>query len=47
MQKFHNLKYRANPHAKLNISKGDGRSKEMPLATPEKIETAFKKQGIK
>ena len=43
MEKFHNLKCRAYPHAKLNTSKGVVRSKE----TPEEIETAFKKQGIK
>ena len=47
MEKFHNLKCRAYPHAKLNTSKGVGRSKELSLATLEEIETAFKKQGIK
>ena len=47
MEKFHNLKYHAYPHAKLNTSKGVVRSKEQSLATPEEIETAFKKQGIK
>ena len=43
MEKFHNLKYYAYPHAKLNTSKGVVRSKELSLATPEDIETAFKK----
>ena len=47
MEKFHNLKCRAYPHAKLNTSKGVVRSKELSLATPEEIETAFKKQGNK
>ena len=47
MEKFHNLKCRAYPHAKLNTSKGVVRSKELSLATPEEIETTFKKQGIK
>ena len=47
MEKFHNLKCRAYPHAQLNTSKGIVRSKELSLATPEEIETAFKKQGIK
>ena len=47
MEKFHNLKCRAYPHAKLNTSKGIVRNKELSLATPEEIETAFKKQGIK
>ena len=47
MEKFHHLKCRAYPHAKLNTSKGIVRSKELSLATPEEIETAFKKQGIK
>ena len=47
MEKFHNLKYRAYPHTKLNTSKGVVRSKELSLATPEEIEMAFKKQGIK
>ena len=46
MEKFHNLKCPAYPYAKLNTSKGV-RSKELSLATPEEIETAFKKQGIK
>ena len=43
MEKFHNLKCRAYPHAKLNTSKGIVRSKELSLATPEEIEMAFKK----
>ena len=47
MQKFHNFKCCADPHAKLNISKGVLGSKDLSLATPEEIETAFKKQGIK
>ena len=47
MEKFHNLKCRAYPHAKLNTSKGVVRSKELSLAMPEEIEMAFKKQGIK
>ena len=47
MEKFHNLKCCAYPNAKLNTSKGVVRSKELSLATPEEIETAFKKQGIK
>ncbi len=47
MEKFHNLKYRDNQHAKLNTFKGVMRSKELSLATPEEIETSFKKQGIK
>ena len=47
MEKFHNLKCRAYPHAKLNTSKGVVRSKEQSPETPEKIETAFKKQGMK
>ena len=47
MEKFHNLKCRAYPHAKLNTSKGVVRTKELSLATLEEIETAFKKQGIK
>ena len=47
MEKFHNLKSHAYPHAKLNTSKGVVRSKELSLATLEEIETAFKKQGIK
>ncbi len=47
IEKFDNLKCRAYPHAKLNTSKGIVRSKELSLATLEKIETAFKKQGIK
>ena len=47
MEKFHNLKCRAYPHAKLNTFKGIVRSKELSLATPEEIETAFKKYGIK
>ena len=40
MEKFHNLKCSAYPHAKLNTSKGIGRSKELSLATLEEIETA-------
>ena len=47
MEKFHNLKCHAYPHAKLNTSKGVVRSEELSLATPEEIEMAFKKQGIK
>ena len=47
MGKFHNLKCRAYLYAKLNTSKGVVRSKELSLVTPEKIETAFKKQGTK
>ena len=47
MEKFHNLKCRTNPHAKLNTSKGVVRSKELLLATLEEIQTAFKKQEIK
>ena len=47
MEKFHNLKCHAYPHAKSNASNGAVKSKEMSLATPEEIETAFKKQGIK
>ena len=47
MEKFHNLKCCAYPHTKLNTSKGIVRSKELSLATPEEIEMAFKKQGIK
>ena len=47
MEKFHNLKCRAYLHAKLNTSKGVVRSKELSLATPEEIEMAFKKQGVK
>ena len=47
MEKFHNLKCHAYPHAKLNTSKGVVRSKELSLATLEEIETAFKKLGIK
>ena len=47
MEKFHNLKCHAYPHAKLNTSKGVVRSKELSLTRPEEIETAFKKQGIK
>ena len=38
MEKFHNLKCQAYPHAKLNTSKGVVRSKELSLATPEEIE---------
>ena len=40
MEKFHNLKSRAYPHAKLSPSKGIVRSKELSLATQEEIETA-------
>ena len=47
MEKIHNLKWRSYPHAKFNSLKGVVRSKELSLATPEEIETAFKKQGIK
>ena len=47
MEKFHYLKCRAYPHAKLNTPKGIVRSKEQSQATAEEIETAFKKQGIK
>ena len=47
MEKFHNLKCRDYPHVKLNTSKGIVRSKKLSFATPEEIETAFKKQGIK
>ena len=47
IEKFHNLKCRTYPHAKLNSSKGVVRSKELSLATQEEIKTAFKKQGIK
>ena len=47
MEKFHILKCCAYWHAKLSTSKGVVRSKELSLATPEEIETAFKKQGIK
>ena len=47
MEKFHNLKCCAYPHTKLNTSKGVVRSKELSLTTPEEIEMAFKKQGIK
>ena len=47
MEKFHNLKCLAYPHAKLNTSKGVVRSKKLSLAISEEIETAFKKQGIK
>ena len=46
MEKFHNLKCRAYSHAKSNTFKGVVKSKELSLATPEEIETAFKKQGI-
>ena len=44
MEKFHNLKCHAYPHAKLNTSKGIVRSKELSLATLEEIETALKKK---
>ena len=47
MEKFHNLKCCAYPHAKSNTSNGIVRSKELSLATLEEIETTFKKQGIK
>ena len=47
MEKFHNFKCRAYPHAKSNISNGIVRSKELSLATPEEIEMIFKKQRIK
>ena len=47
MEKFHNLKCRADPHAKLKTSKGVIRGRELPLATTEEIEMAFKKQGVK
>ncbi len=46
-EKFHNFKCHAYPHTKSNISNGIVRSKELSLATPEEIETTFKKQGIK
>ena len=47
MEKFHNIKCRTYPHAKLNTSKGVVKSKELSLATLEEIKMAFKKQGIK
>ena len=46
MEKFHNLKCCTCPYEKLNTSK-DVISKELSLATPKEIETAFKKQGLK
>ena len=47
VEKFHYLKCHTYPHAKSHTSNGDVRSKELSLATPEEIETTFKKQGIK
>ena len=47
MEKFHNFKCCASPHTKLNPSKGIVRSKELLLATPDEIETTFKKQKEK
>ena len=47
MEKFHNFKCLAYPPTKSNMSNGIVRSKELSLATPEEIETTFKKQGIK
>ena len=47
MEKIHNLKCCAYPHAKSNTSNGVVRSNELSLATLEEIEMTFKKQGIK
>ena len=47
MEKIHNFKCHAYPHAKSNISNGIVRIKKLSLATLEEIETTFKKQGIK
>ena len=35
------------PHARLNTSKGVIRSRELSLTTPEEIEMALQKQGVK
>ena len=43
MQTFHNLKCKTYLHDRLNTSKGVIRSRELSLATPEKIKTAIGK----
>ena len=45
MDKVHNIKCKAYPHARLN--KGVRRSRKHSLATPEEIEIALQKQGVK
>ena len=47
LDKFHNIKCKAYTHARFNISKGIIRSRELSLATPEEIEIALQKQGVK
>ena len=47
MDIFHNIKCKAYPHARLNTSKGIIRSRELSLATPEEIEMALQKSGVK
>ena len=43
---FHTTKCRAYPHEKLNTSKGVIRSRELALATEDKIASALGKQGV-
>ena len=45
MKNFYNSKYKTYPHARLNISKGIIRSRELALAT-EEMAAAMEKQGV-
>lgn len=44
MKTFHNLKYKACPHERLNTSKGVIRNIELSLVTPEEINAALEMQ---
>ena len=46
MKTFHNLKYKANPHEKLNTLNRFIRNRDLSLATSEKIKTALGEQGV-
>ena len=47
LKTFHTTKCKAYPHEKLNISKGVIRSRELALATEEKMSAALGKHGSK
>lgn len=46
MKAFYDLKSKAYPHDRLNISKGVVRNRELFPDTPEEIHAALGKQGV-